>query len=98
MLESLLKEREVNIPSEAEFYKGTGCAKCMDSGLSGRIPIYEVMVVTPGMQKSIEAGLPHSKLREVAIGEGMVELAPAGVEQALAGRTTIEEVYFKLSS
>jgi hypothetical protein len=30
--------------------------------------------------------------------EKMVELAPAGVEQALAGRTTVEEVYYKLSS
>jgi type II secretory ATPase GspE/PulE/Tfp pilus assembly ATPase PilB-like protein len=41
--------------------------------------------------------LPHSKLRRIATQEGMVELAPAGIEQALAGRTTIEEVYFKLS-
>ena len=30
-------------------------------------------------------------------GEGMIELAPAGIEQALAGRTTVEEVYYKLS-
>ena len=54
--------------------------------------------MTPAMQKAIEAGLPHSKLRELAISEGMVELAPAGIEQALAGQTTVEEVYYKLSS
>jgi hypothetical protein len=27
----------------------------------------------------------------------MVELAPAGMEQVLAGRTTLEEVFYKLS-
>jgi type IV pilus assembly protein PilB len=98
MLESLLKGRPEGVPDDAVFYRGTGCGKCMGSGFAGRIPIYEVMVVSPAMQKSIEAGLPHSKLRDVAVSENMVELAPGGVEQALAGRTTIEEVYYKLSS
>ena len=30
--------------------------------------------------------------------EGMVELAAAGIEQVLAGRTTLEEVFYKISS
>lgn len=97
LLEKLLKEHHVTLPAGAQFYRGRGCGKCMGSGYSGRIPIYEIMMVTPEMQKAIEAGLPHSKLRQIATNEGMVELAPAGLEQALAGRTTIEEVYFKLS-
>ena len=54
-------------------------------------------VVSPEIQKAIEAGLPHSKLRELAVSSGMVELAPAGIQQALQGRTTVEEVYYKLS-
>ncbi len=32
------------------------------------------------------------------LSEGMVELAAAGMEQVLAGRTTLEEVFYKLSS
>ncbi len=97
MIESLLSDREFNIPETAEFYRGAGCAKCLDSGYVGRIPIYEVFVVSPEIQKAIEAGLPHSKLREHAANEGMMELAEAGLEQAMAGRTTVEEVYYKLS-
>jgi type IV pilus assembly protein PilB len=97
MLETLLKDHDLTIPANATFYKGTGCGKCLGSGHVGRIPIYEIFVVSPGIQKAIEAGLPHSKLRELAIAEGMVELAPAGIQQALQGRTTVEEVYYKLS-
>lgn len=97
MLERLQKEYDLDVPSDAVFYRGTGCGKCLGTGYAGRIPIYEVLVVTPALQKAIEAGLPHSKLRELAIAEHMVELAPAGVEQALAGKTTIEEVYYRLS-
>ncbi|HUG68982.1 MAG TPA: ATPase, T2SS/T4P/T4SS family [Pirellulaceae bacterium] len=97
MLETLLKDHDLTIPANATFYKGAGCGKCLGSGHVGRIPIYEIFVVTPEIQKAIEAGLPHSKLRELAVAAGMVELAPAGIQQALQGRTTVEEVYYKLS-
>ena len=97
MVASLLEGQDITIPDDAVFFKGRGCGRCMGSGFVGRIPIYELFVSSPEMQKAIEAGLPHSKLREHALAEGMVELAPAGIEQALAGRTTVEEVYYKLS-
>lgn len=97
MLESLLEGQTMEIPADATFFKGRGCGKCMGSGYVGRIPIYEIFAISPEIQKGIEAGLPHSKLRGLALGEGMVELAPAGIEQALLGRTTVEEVYYKLS-
>ena len=97
MLDSLLQGHEFKIPDDATFFKGTGCSKCISSGYMGRIPIYEIFSVTPGAQKAIEAGLPHSKLREHAANDGMVELAIAGLEQALLGKTTVEEVYYKLS-
>jgi type IV pilus assembly protein PilB len=56
------------------------------------------MMVTPAMSEGIENGLPATKLRQIAIADGMVELAAAGMEQVLAGRTTLEEVFYKLSS
>mgnify|MGYP002623904573 CR=1 FL=1 len=85
-------------PDAKTFFQGRGCKKCLGTGYLGRIPIFEIMQVTPAMADAIERGLPASKLREIAIAEGMVELSQAGFEQAVAGRTTIEEVYFKTSS
>jgi len=96
LLQSLLDGREFD--ASGTFYTGRGCKKCMGTGYVGRIPIYEIMLVTPELEKAIEAGLPSSKLREIAASQGMKQLAPNGLEQARLGRTTVEEVYFKLSS
>lgn len=96
MLSHLLKGAE--LPDGAQFYRGAGCPKCLGTGYSGRLPIYEIMVVTPALERGIEAGLPGSKLREIAVADGMVELAAAGLKQAIAGKTSVEEVYFKLST
>ena len=88
---------ELEIPDDAVFYAGRGCKKCLGTGYMGRIPIYEVFVITPAVAQAIEKGLPTTKLREIALSEGLVELATAGMEQVLAGKTTIEEVFYKVS-
>ncbi len=98
MLASLLEHSDFEIPADATFYEGAGCRKCMGAGYVGRIPIYEIFVISPEMKTLIEAGLPHSKLFELARKEGMIDLSTAGIQQALLGRTTVEEVYYKLSS
>jgi type IV pilus assembly protein PilB len=85
------------VDRSAKFFKGEGCKKCLGSGFAGRIPIFEIMPVTPEITVAIEAGVPSSKLHQLAVQAGMVELPRAGLEQALAGRTSIEEVYFKTS-
>jgi type IV pilus assembly protein PilB len=95
LLKTLCKDRKP--PADAVYYRGRGCKKCLGTGYSGRLPIYEIMVVTPALAEGIENGLPQTKLRQIALADGMVELAAAGMEQVLAGRTTLEEVFYKLS-
>ena len=99
LLEKLFDGR--GIPDEIDltgpYYSGKGCEQCNGTGYSGRVPIYEIMVVTPEMEAAIESGLPSSKLREIAIADGMIELAVGGLQQARVGLTSIEDVYFKLS-
>ena len=95
MLEALAGQQE--IAEGATFYRGRGCKKCLGTGYQGRLPIFEVLTITSRLAQAIENGLPTSKLREIAREDGMVELAEAGLEQALAGKTTIEEVYYKTS-
>ena len=59
--ESLLQDavqRSQACPLDAVFYRGRGCKKCLGTGYSGRIPIYEIMIVTPAMAEGIENGLP----------------------------------------
>ncbi len=84
-------------PENAVFYRGRGCKKCLGTGYAGRVAIYEIMVMTPALAAAVENGLPTTKLREIALKDGMIELAGAGLEQVYAGRTTLEEVFYKVS-
>ncbi len=77
------------------FYKGKGCQKCLGSGYAGRLPIFEIMMVSDEVVHAIERGAPVSEIREIAVGIGMRDLREAGLVKALAGETTLEEVYFK---
>lgn len=87
----------LKLSDDTIFYAGRGCKKCLSTGYMGRIPIYEIMVVTPAIARAIERGVPSTKLHEIALREGLVELATAGMEQVVAGKTTIEEVFYKIS-
>ena len=85
------------ITPDDTFYRGRGCKKCLGTGFSGRIAIFEIMEVTQPIAEAIELGLPHSKLRDIALREGMCELAESGLNRAIAGDTTLEEVFYKTS-
>ncbi len=92
MLRALLKDKP---RPDVAFFRGRGCRKCLGTGYAGRLPIFEVMSVTPSLAEGIENGLPSTHLRKIALGEGMSELADSGMAQAIAGKTTVEEVYYK---
>jgi type IV pilus assembly protein PilB len=96
MLESLNPNK--NVLDDVTFFHGRGCRKCLGTGYFGRVPIFEIMVVTPRLAEAIESNLPTTKLRQIALDEGMIELSAAGLAQAVAGKTTVEEVFYKVSS
>ncbi len=83
------------IPFDAVFYQGRGCSKCLSTGFAGRTPIFEIFVVTPEIGEAIDRGVPATQLREMAKRDGMMDLVGSGVEKALQGKTSLEEVYFK---
>lgn len=98
--QTLLKSLSKNIPisSDVTFFQGAGCKKCLGTGFHGRLPVFEIMVMTSTLAEAIERGLPTTRLRELAASEGMVELPQAGLELAIAGRTTLEEVFYKTTT
>jgi type IV pilus assembly protein PilB len=100
LLELMFEGRPIpqSIDLAATYYSASGCDECGHTGYTGRIPIYEILTVTPSIEAAIESGLPASKLRELAVSEGMVELAISGLEQAKLGLTSVEEVYYKLTN
>lgn len=75
-----------------KFYKGKGCQHCFNSGYSGRTVISEVLQVSPKVRELILSGSQEQFIKQQARLEGMKTLREDGLNSALAGHTTIEEV------
>lgn len=74
------------------FYRGKGCPKCRKTGFSGRIGIYELLVLTDDLRHKISQNLSIDEIRRAAIENGMGILRQDGMEKVKAGITTVEEV------
>jgi general secretion pathway protein E len=76
----------------AQLYSGEGCLECRMTGFSGRIGIYELLMMTPELRKLITDKTDVTALREQASREGMKPLRISGALKVAAGVTTLEEV------
>jgi len=74
------------------LYRGKGCKKCLNTGYSGRIGIYELLIVSPAIKKLIMAHADASTINELALKEGMKTLFQDGIDKVVKKMTTIEEV------
>jgi type IV pilus assembly protein PilB len=75
------------------FYRGTGCAKCRNSGFSGRIGIYELLMCDDAIRDRIAANAGINALRAAAVDGGMITLQRDGMNKVKAGLTTVEEIF-----
>ncbi|CAM3737735.1 type II/IV secretion system protein [Deinococcus frigens] len=77
----------------AQLMRGAGCARCGGTGYKGRMGIHELMVVDEALRVAIGSGKPATEIRDVALEQsGMRTLRSDGIEKALKGLTTLEEV------
>ncbi|MGB2823066.1 MAG: ATPase, T2SS/T4P/T4SS family [Phycisphaerae bacterium] len=75
------------------FYRGIGCSKCRNTGFSGRIGTYELLIISDMLRDRISANAPVNELRSLAKESGMVTLHQDGMSKVKAGLTTVEEVF-----
>jgi len=71
---------------------GKGCKMCQQTGYSGRVGIFEVLVVDEEIRLLITKKASADVINAQALKAGMVPLLCDGVAKVLAGTTTIEEV------
>jgi type IV pilus assembly protein PilB len=75
-----------------KVYHGRGCQECNSTGYSGRTGIFEVMPITPNIERMILAGATNQELQAQAIKDGMLTLRQAALKKLKDGVTTVEEV------
>ncbi len=90
------KKKEINISDHwsPKFYTGAGCPACQGLGYQGRIGIFEVLLMSPAIEKIILSGqVSEYQMRDLAKQQGMITMAQDGLLKALDGITTVEEVF-----
>jgi len=74
------------------FFQAVGCEECNQTGYKGRIALFEIMSMSPGIAKLTMERLDTSLLRKQAIADGMTLLIDDGIRKIKEGLTTIDEV------
>ncbi|MGE5307486.1 MAG: GspE/PulE family protein [Deltaproteobacteria bacterium] len=77
---------------KATLYRGKGCDYCKGTGFRGRTGIFELMAVDDELREMVIAGSSSLELRKKSQDKGMKLLSEDGLDKALAGITTVEEV------
>lgn len=72
--------------------RGKGCNECNFSGYLGRIAVFEVLKITPAVNKMILREASAKEIEEQARKESLIIMKQDGYLKALDGITTIEEV------
>ena len=62
------------------------------TGYSGRVGIYEILLMSPELRKHITPEADVARIREAANREGMKPLRISGAMKVAAGITTLEEI------
>jgi type IV pilus assembly protein PilB len=95
------QQREAN-EAEKEFmglpvdkpqmiYEPKGCPQCDGTGYRGRIGVYEIMEMTPKLQRIISKGGNAEDIKNQALEEGMHTLRMSAAEYVVDGITSFSE-------
>ncbi len=74
------------------FYRGEGCSRCGKTGYKGRVGIYEVLEIDPGLIKKINEHADANDIKNYARERGMITMLEDGLVKAKLGITTISEI------
>jgi len=87
-----LAERAKKAGIPVKLWHPVGCSACRGTGFRGRQAIAEFLQPTPAIEHLIFSKADQSEIERAAVEGGMVTMFGAGLDAALAGTTTIEEV------
>ena len=74
------------------IYDPAGCAYCAGRGYSGRIGVYEILMVDDAISDLIVGGAPANRIRDAARAKGMRTLRQDAADKVFAGVTSMSEV------
>jgi type IV pilus assembly protein PilB len=73
-------------------YRGKGCDRCRKTGYTGRLGIYELMVMDDSLRDVITSNPDVTQLRKLCRERGLVTLRQDGFDKVIKGMTTVDEI------
>ena len=80
------------IPEDTQLYGEVGCGECSQTGYRGRRAITEVLITTPELERRVSANESGDRIAEAAREGGMKSLWESGMQHAIRGDTSVEEL------
>ncbi len=75
-----------------KVYRGKGCDRCRKTGYSGRLGIYELLVMDDQLRDMVTRNPDVNHLRKLCRERGLVSLREDGFLKVKAGMTTVDEI------
>jgi type II secretory ATPase GspE/PulE/Tfp pilus assembly ATPase PilB-like protein len=82
----------LNLVGDIQLFVGKGCVQCKNTGLSGRIGIFELLIMNDEIKGMVAAKQTAGEIKKKAREAGMRTLFEDGLEKVKAGLTTVEEL------
>ena len=92
MSEETRSDLKLEVGSSYNLWNSKGCDKCSRRGTTGRIGIFEVLLMTRELKEIVYSEPNDIKIEEEARRQGMVTLRQDGIMKALQGIISIDEV------
>ncbi len=92
MFPHVLIAKMVTDKKDLRIYQGKGCLVCHGTGYSGRVGIFELLVMSNTIRQLITAKASAEQINQQAIKEGMTTMLEDGLNKVKQGITTVDEV------
>ncbi len=74
------------------FFRGEGCDACDHTGYRGRAAIFEILEVDDAIREQVHRRASSAEIHQAAVAAGMAPCRQDGIQKAMVGVTTLEEV------
>lgn len=92
LIEDSKQMKLLNVQTPVEIYQSQGCEKCSYQGYSGRMGLYELLIIDEELRSAITRSANEQEIKQI-VGKNLVTLKTQAIELVLSGETGLDEAF-----